>query len=110
MLGSTRYFAVPAMEAKVFALSPPIEQLHLPVTDHMEPTLGQLQQAVAFISEQVQKGAEEGKSRVLVHCKAGVRSVAACHTLAELGFTRLYSMDGGIVAWAKEVDTNLPVY
>lgn len=25
MLGSTRYFAVPAMEAKVFALSPPIE-------------------------------------------------------------------------------------
>jgi hypothetical protein len=25
MLGSTRYFAVPAMEAKVFALAPPLE-------------------------------------------------------------------------------------
>lgn len=72
------------------ALSPPIEQLHLPVTDHMEPTLGQLQQAVAFISEQVQKGAEEGKSRVLVHCKAGHgrgAAVAFAYLLSEHGLS-----------------------
>lgn len=47
---------------------------------------------------------------ILVHCKAGIRSKAACHTLAGLGFNRLYSMDGGIIAWAKRIDTSLPTY
>ena len=47
---------------------------------------------------------------ILVHCKAGIRSKAACQTLAGLGFTRLYSMDGGIIKWAKEVDPSMPVY
>ena len=49
---------------------------------------------------------------ILVHCKAGVRSKAACHTLAGLGFPkeRLYSMDGGILSWAKAVDPSLPIY
>ena len=47
---------------------------------------------------------------ILVHCKAGIRSKAACHTLAGLGFTRLYSMDGGIIQWAKKVDPSMPTY
>lgn len=47
---------------------------------------------------------------LLVYCKSGVRSRAACHTLSGLGFTRLLSMEGGISAWAKEVDTSLPTY
>lgn len=49
---------------------------------------------------------------ILVHCKAGVRSRAACETLAELGFSRerLYSMEGGILAWAKQLDKTMPLY
>ena len=30
--------------------------------------------------------------------------------LAGLGFTRLYSMEGGIIQWAKKVDPSMPVY
>jgi len=49
---------------------------------------------------------------ILVHCKGGIRSVAACHTLAELGFepSRLYSLEGGILAWAKKIDKSMPIY
>lgn len=47
---------------------------------------------------------------LLVHCKSGVRSKAACRTLASLGFSRLWSLDGGILGWAKEVDRSMPQY
>ncbi len=48
------------------ALDPPIEQLWLPVIDHTEPSVGQLEKAVAFIELHRMRGA-----RVLVHCKGG---------------------------------------
>ena len=49
---------------------------------------------------------------ILVHCKAGVRSRVACETLAKLGFPRdkLFSMEGGILAWARELDPSMPLY
>ena len=47
---------------------------------------------------------------ILVHCKSGVRSITACNALAARGFTRLYNLDGGVIAWAKEIDPRLPTY
>jgi sulfur-carrier protein adenylyltransferase/sulfurtransferase len=47
---------------------------------------------------------------ILVYCKVGGRSAQACQTLAELGFTNVVNLDGGIIAWAKEVDARMPVY
>jgi rhodanese-related sulfurtransferase len=49
---------------------------------------------------------------ILVHCKAGIRSAAACQSLVDLGVSpdRLVSLDGGILAWAAEVDTAMPTY
>lgn len=47
---------------------------------------------------------------VLIHCKLGGRSATACAVLAEHGYTRLFNMEGGIVGWAKEIDTSLPTY
>jgi len=47
---------------------------------------------------------------ILVHCKMGGRSAKACAALADLGYTRLYNLEGGIVGWAKEIDTQLPTY
>lgn len=48
--------------------------------------------------------------QVVVHCKGGVRSAKAIQALEEKGFTNLYNLKGGIVAYAKEVDETLPVY
>lgn len=47
---------------------------------------------------------------ILVHCKAGGRSAIACEALAAAGFTRLTNMEGGIGAWAREIDPSLPTY
>ena len=47
---------------------------------------------------------------ILVHCKLGGRSAKACEALANAGFSRLFNLEGGIVAWAKEVDKSLPTY
>lgn len=47
---------------------------------------------------------------VLVMCKAGGRSAKACTALAEAGIQNLYNLDGGITAWANEIDTSLPTY
>ena len=47
-------------------MRPPIEQLRIAVTDHVEPTLEQLEEAVAFISTHRARG-----ERILVHCKGG---------------------------------------
>ncbi|MCP4806953.1 MAG: molybdopterin-synthase adenylyltransferase MoeB [Proteobacteria bacterium] len=49
---------------------------------------------------------------ILVHCKMGGRSAKACQALVDAGFdgSRLFNLEGGIVGWAKEIDTSLPVY
>lgn len=47
---------------------------------------------------------------VLIMCKLGGRSVKACRTLAEAGVSNLYNLDGGITAWARDVDPTLAIY
>lgn len=37
----------------------------------------------------------------LVHCRSGKRSTASLEVLKELGFTRIYHLDGGILAWME---------
>jgi rhodanese-related sulfurtransferase len=47
---------------------------------------------------------------IVIHCKLGGRSAKACEALAALGFTRLYNVEGGITAWAQQIDPTLPTY
>ena len=42
------------------------------------------------------------EARVVVYCAAGVRSVFAARTLAELGYTNVASMAGGFNRWKDE--------
>jgi adenylyltransferase/sulfurtransferase len=44
-------------------------------------------------------------------CKIGQRSVFAIRAVREAGYSgRLLHLKDGINAWAREVDTSLPVY
>jgi adenylyltransferase/sulfurtransferase len=44
---------------------------------------------------------------VVVHCRSGARSAAAIMQLEQnFGFTNLYNMKGGIIAWANEIDAS----
>ena len=47
---------------------------------------------------------------IVVTCRSGGRSAKAAAALAELGFDKLYNLEGGILAWAKEIDPSLPQY
>lgn len=47
---------------------------------------------------------------MIVFCKSGTRSMRAIELLSSAGFKKLKNLKGGINSWAKEVDTNLPIY
>ena len=47
---------------------------------------------------------------MVVHCKSGVRSAKAIALLQTAGFSKLKNLKGGILAWIKDVDPNLPSY
>jgi rhodanese-related sulfurtransferase len=47
---------------------------------------------------------------VIIMCRSGKRSAAAIMQLEQLGFTNLYNLKGGILAWADEIDPTLNVY
>ncbi len=48
--------------------------------------------------------------QVIVHCRSGARSGAICKALEAKGYTNVYNLKGGIIAWANEVDTTLAKY
>jgi rhodanese-related sulfurtransferase len=47
---------------------------------------------------------------VIVQCRSGKRSAAAIMQLEQLGYTNLYNLTGGILAWANEIDPTINVY
>jgi len=48
---------------------------------------------------------------VVVQCRSGVRSANAIKVLQnQFGFDNLLNLDGGILAWAREIDTSMPTY
>jgi adenylyltransferase/sulfurtransferase len=47
---------------------------------------------------------------MVILCKSGNRSMRALELLSSAGFKKVKNLKGGINAWAREVDTNLPIY
>ena len=49
--------------------------------------------------------------QVVIHCRSGARSGNMVQWLEKNhGFTNLYNLKGGVLAWAKEIDTSMPTY
>lgn len=46
----------------------------------------------------------------VLYCKTGIRSAEALAAVKKAGFSDATHLQGGITAWAKQVDTALPVY
>lgn len=48
---------------------------------------------------------------VIIQCRSGARSAAALMQLEQnFGYTNLYNLKGGILAWAAEMDPGMQVY
>ncbi|MFI2232688.1 adenylyltransferase/sulfurtransferase MoeZ [Nocardia testacea] len=48
--------------------------------------------------------------KIVLHCKTGVRSAEALAALKRAGFADATHLQGGVIAWAHQVDPSLPVY
>jgi rhodanese-related sulfurtransferase len=49
--------------------------------------------------------------QVILHCRSGARSGNMVQWLEKNhGFTNLYNLKGGVMAWAKEIDPEFPTY
>ncbi len=49
--------------------------------------------------------------KVIVHCRSGARSGAITQALeTQMGYTNVYNLKGGILAYADEIDTSLTKY
>ena len=62
------------------------------------------------ISERVREIDEYRSRRIIVYCHLGVRSLHVVSWLRQNGFQHAQSMTGGVDAWAKQIDVNLPRY
>ncbi|NQD89998.1 molybdopterin-synthase adenylyltransferase MoeB [Paenarthrobacter sp. CM16] len=47
---------------------------------------------------------------IVFHCKAGTRSAAVLEAAQRAGYTRVSHLDGGILAWVRDVEPQKPVY
>ena len=47
---------------------------------------------------------------VIMQCRSGARSAAAVNQLEQLGYTNLYNLKGGILAWKAEFEPDMPIY
>lgn len=46
--------------------------------------------------------------KIIVHCRSGARSGNVIHQLQQLkGFENLYNLEGGILAWARDIDPSM---
>jgi rhodanese-related sulfurtransferase len=63
------------------------------------------------MGELPRRASELDSSReIVVYCRTGRRSAKAIEFLQGLGFRKLYNLQGGINAYAREIDTSLPQY
>jgi rhodanese-related sulfurtransferase len=68
-----------------------INSIHIPLAD---------------LQNQLKRIEKYKEKPVIAYCRSGHRSANACSTLRKHGFTQVYNLRGGIMAWQKD---NLPL-
>lgn len=52
----------------------------------------------------------EKDREIVVHCRSGKRSADAVEVLRANGFSKVWNLAGGILAWADKIDPTMPKY
>jgi molybdopterin/thiamine biosynthesis adenylyltransferase/rhodanese-related sulfurtransferase len=92
-----------------------MEQEHIHLIDVREPhelKISQIEGADLIPLGQLASRMNELDSaeEIVLFCKTGGRSARALELLAGAGFRKLKNLRGGINAWSREVDPELPIY
>lgn len=57
---------------------------------------------LAQVESRLNELAQYKDSTVIMQCRSGKRSAKAANTLRAAGFTKVYNLTGGIIAWDKD--------
>jgi rhodanese-related sulfurtransferase len=66
------------------------QEQHIPRAVHIPKDL---------VAAQIEQIVPDHNQPIYLHCKGGVRSMHAAAALLSIGYTSVYSIDGGITAW-----------
>ena len=89
------------------------EQLHIiDVRERDEHIIAHIEPAKLHPMSEMQSWWQElpRDEAIVVMCHHGSRSAQVCMALRQAGFKDLTNMQGGIDAWSREVDPNVPRY
>ncbi len=105
---------IPSISAKELAaaLAGPAPPLLIDVREPHEAEIARIPGAkLVPLGEVPARAAEIPQDRdVVLHCRSGARSAKALQFLLTLGHTRVRNLEGGILAWADDVDPSVPRY
>ena len=97
------------LQAELAGAEPP---LLVDVREPQERQISRLNGALEIPKAQLPEHVDEltRAHSIVVFCRSGHRSADAVRTLLGLGFQKVRNLEGGINAWAREVDPSLPLY
>lgn len=52
----------------------------------------------------------EPEQEIVVICHHGIRSLKVAYYLEHMGYNKTINLDGGVEAWARDVNKSMPVY
>lgn len=70
--------------------------------------IGGLHIAMGEVMDNLDKISKD--KQVIIHCRSGARSGAICQALEANGFSNVYNLKGGIIAWSTEIDPSITKY
>ncbi len=73
-------------------------------------TIGGMNIPLSELSEGLDQLKDRRDERIVVYCRSGARSDNAAAFMMSMGFTRVYNLQGGILAWSAEIDPSIPLY
>ena len=84
----------------------------LDVREYSEITISQIKGSVHIPMAEIPYNIDKINSEklIIVMCKSGGRSASVCKFLIDKGFKNIYNLNGGIIKWALEIDSKMPMY